>query len=242
MWKFNLFILFACFSAKFSSHLFHYQIVRWITRLEIQTLFPRSVFQFAAATSSSIEKRFSPRNRFVWEVDRKWTVCLFTYCHRNSDCAPLWEFSNEFNSFNYSPLSLSTFIVIHKMPPGCWQREANKLTLITTKVRKSTWLLIFNATSLFYAPIIILCAFLHAFHFFFEAQFSSLFTTNCSSRGNSMTSKCKLNSRVSFSTADNLCLRRLPFSLYFLLIHSTILVLWFCFTFFELSLPSAAPL
>lgn len=39
-----------------------------------------------------------------------------------------------------------------------------------------------------------------------------------------MTSKRKLNLRVSFSTADNLCGGRSPFSLYFMLIHSTVLV------------------
>lgn len=44
------------------------------------------------------------------------------------------------------------------------------------------------------------------------------------SRGKPMTSKRKLNLRVSFSTADNLCGGRSPFSLYFMLIHSTVLV------------------
>lgn len=100
----------------------------------------------------------------------------------------------------------------------------------------------FNLIPLFYAPIIFSCF----PRLSFEGKYIEfVHALTVVSRGNSMSSKCKLN-KVSFLLSSFHCwqvwvVALLPFlSRFFMLIHSTIL-LWFCFTFLRLSLPSAVP-
>lgn len=156
-------------------------LIKFVFKL-LEKIFTLSALSHAphyCKTSSSMKKRFSFRNRFVQNVGRasrnRAKPSMFTYCHR-SDCSPLCLIISTVIIFRL--LSFFNFFMIHQITLADANSSAIQLNFITANVQREgnenffTLTLILTGFSLFYAPIIILCAFLHALFLSLQCKIS----------------------------------------------------------------------